>query len=222
MAIHRPVPVAGAPRLRRSMKRRASDKYDKVGRRSERRLAYFSAAAALIGALIGAAGAGIPTLIASSDQIAAGNQRSDREFFLEQRRIVYSKFIETSDRLASLHSDVNIKGGYVGGYAYSEKALASGLRGALDAQKKAWQEFYAAYTNLILVCPPEVAAPATDLVQEQADLTAGWQLDEGDENQDSLSITYPAITSSDFYELSEDLDRLRNRFVNQARQSLTR
>lgn len=95
MPIRRPTPVPVPSKLRRHMQKRRV----KEQQQSQVSLARFGAITALIGATLGAVGAGIPALIASNNQIYAEEIRSSIEFRRDQRQNAYAAFVEAHEAL---------------------------------------------------------------------------------------------------------------------------
>lgn len=163
MPIRRPTLVAGASRLRRTMQRREVHSKDEKHKRSERSLAYFGATIALIGAALGAAGAGIPALIGSSNQITAEDARSRAEFDREQRQEAYAALLQAQGRLADTHTD------------WRQEALRSApsshsRQGPLDA----YDEFDQALSIVLVVGSDKAVEAASNL----AEINRLWSIEE--------------------------------------------
>jgi hypothetical protein len=118
-------------------------------RRVELRVARIGAAAALLGAIIGAFGAGIPVLISTDLQIAATSEESLSSFLREERKSAYSDFLSKSEA-----------------YWHRSRAVILGEASLVDFSRnkdewdKAISDLYLSFTNVQLVGSPEVASAA--------------------------------------------------------------
>lgn len=105
-------------------------------------LARFGAVVALMGAALGAAGAGIPTLIASNSQIAAEGMQSSSEFRREQRLDAYVAYIQSAEALleAEYESHLALRSNEFGPY------IAPGV-----ANPSVFEDFSSAWSVVQLV-----------------------------------------------------------------------
>jgi hypothetical protein len=123
-------------------------------RRVELRVARIGAAAALLGAIIGAFGAGVPVLISTDLQIAATSEESLSSFLREERKAAYSDFLSKSQA-----------------YLYRSYPVILGEASLVDfsRNKVEWDnaisDLYLSFSNVRLVGSPEVASAAEKVIE---------------------------------------------------------
>ncbi len=98
--IRRPAPVSAAARRRRQLAAMLARRRSRQG--GEVSAAKIGAVSALIGAVIGAAGAGVPAFLTTNAQINAEDSRVQAEFLREERKAAYSELFSAFLDFAAL------------------------------------------------------------------------------------------------------------------------
>lgn len=116
--------------------------------------ARITAVAALLGALLGAVGAGVPALVISHNQIGAEESRSRSEFLRQQQQTVYATFI--ADQAAFREAEETW-------YHTVIQILKDNPQKAAGDLEAARNKFGLSYGNVLLVGSPAAVTCAEDI-----------------------------------------------------------